>query len=241
MRRSKRLAFALLVPVLVAATAVVVERRPFDEHLEDIVGIRVSQPGLDFLSKLLAEGLEQPTLNKQIVNALEGQAFEVLVPQLGDYAYIVVDYAPGDPGEDLDGFRYSDVDVAISTAPFVGALRPEGGVLYPAIYLNSFYGSVVSNTNQLPELHVRIYYPSGSLVPIRAVAFGKLVATGIMRPYVGNGTLSVLVEDFQTRLDEFNIAFVSTAGAPPPSSTRSARCCSTRPAKNSKTPSPTCS
>lgn len=215
MRRSKRLALAILVPLFAAATAVVAERRPFNEHLNDIVGIRVSQPGLDFLSKLLAEGLEQPTLNKQIVSALEGQAFDVLVPQLGDYAHIVVDYAPGEPNEELDGFRYSDVDVAISTAPFVGALRPEGGVLYPAIYLNSFYGSVVSNTNQLPELHVRIYYPSGSLVPIRAVAFGKLVATGILRPYIGNGTLSVLVEDFQTRLLDFNIAFVATAGATP--------------------------
>lgn len=215
MHRFARLVALLLLPPSLAAATPVVERLPYDSYLDDIFSIRISQPGLDFLAKILGDGLEQPTLNQQIVGALEGQAFTVLVPQLGDFAYIVVDYAPGVPGEELDGFRYSDVDVEISTAPFVGALRPEGGVLYPAISLNRFYGSIVSNTNNLPELHVRVYYPSGNPVPIRAVAFGKLIATGILRPYVGNGTLSVMVEDFQTRLEEFNIAWVATAGAPP--------------------------
>jgi hypothetical protein len=215
MRRLARLAALSFLPLSLAAATPVVERLPYDSYLDDIFSVRISQPGLDFLAQILADGLEQPTLNQQIVGALEGQAFTVLVPQLGDYAYIVIDYAPGDAGEELDGFRYSDVDVEISTAPFVGALRPEGGVLYPAIALNRFYGSVVSNTNNLPELHVRVYYPSGNPVPILAVAYGKLIATGILRPYVGNGTLSVMVEDFQTRLEEFNIAWVATAGATP--------------------------
>ncbi len=215
MRRLARLVALSLLPLSLAAATPVVERMPYDSYLDDIFSVRISQPGLDFLAQILADGLEQPTLNQQIVGALEGQSFTVLVPQLGDFAHIVIDYAPGDPGEELDGFRYSDVDVEISTAPFVGALRPEGGVLYPAIALNRFYGGGASNTNNLPELHVRVYYPSGNPVPIRAVAYGKLIATGILRPYVGNGTLSVMVEDFQTRLEEFNIAWVSTAGASP--------------------------
>lgn len=194
--------------------ASVEERRPFDAWLDDILTLRISQGGLDYLAKLLGDGLEQPGLRQEIVDALEGQSFEVLVPQLGDRALIVVDYAEGTPNSQLDGFRYDQVGVSLTTVPQLGALRPEPGVLYPIIDLYGWSGGTV-DTDFMPELHVVVYYPSGNTIPIRAVAYGRLRATGLLRPYIGDGTLSVMVEEFQTRLDNFNIAWVSTPGASP--------------------------
>jgi len=203
----RRLCVGVLILAAGTPAAAQVERVPFDTSLADVASLRLSQPGLDFLARLLELGLEQPTLKRDVVNALEGQEFEILVPNFGDQARIVVDFGPETDAPEIDGFRYDDVDVKLSTVPIRGSVSPEPGVLFPQLDLLRFFGEgSTENTDQLPELHVRIFFPSDNFDnPISAVAFGRLSATGVMRPVLRGGSVGFLMEQFDTIIQDFEI------------------------------------
>ncbi len=206
-------------PVLVAAigwpAGTAELRKPFDADLNDIVDIRISDAGLEFIANLLADGLEQNALKTQVIDALEDQKFEILVPTFGGYADITVDFGETSAAPGLDGFRYDDVEFELSSVPTSTNLLPESGVLYPTLYLNEYVGSALPE--KLPELHVRIIYPPfvSSTAPVSTVARARLQTSGVLRPFVGNGTLSFLIEQFDTLITEFQVdPIILGAGVP---------------------------
>lgn len=191
-----------LLAVFAAELTPAQERRPFNAFLDDIVDVRISTSGLDFLAQLLADGLEQDELRTEAIAALEDQSFQILMPPpLGDYATITVDFGETSSAPHLDGFRYDVVDVELSTVPFASNVLPESGVLYPQLSLLQWTGA--DDPEKLPELYVRITHPLLGSTPVSAIAQGVIVTSGILRPFVGNGTVGFLVQNFETQVLEF--------------------------------------
>ena len=62
-----------------------------DALVEHAISARITQDGLDYIALLLEKGLEANNLRGDIVRALEGQVFRILMPQFGGYAVITVD------------------------------------------------------------------------------------------------------------------------------------------------------
>ncbi|RMF14656.1 MAG: hypothetical protein D6761_09125, partial [Candidatus Dadabacteria bacterium] len=198
----------LVLGTLLASGAPRADTLPFDAQLQDIVDVRVSDRGLDFLARLLGEGLLQPTLKQDIVAALEDQSFKVLIPNNlgGGYATFTVDFGETSATPELDGFRYDDLDMELSTVPGATNLIPENGVLYPRINLNAWSGS--TETDKLPELWLRVDYPP-FVTGIPAVARAKLSTAGVLRPYIGAGTVGFMVERFDTQIFDFRVDFLN--------------------------------
>jgi hypothetical protein len=177
------------------------KRRPAENLVEHALLARIPQEGLDYLAELLEFGLESNNLQSDIVQALEGQTFEVLVPQLGGYAVITVDYGDGRPFSDLDGFRYDDVSVVLSSTPQAPRVAPEAAVIYPSLYLNEY------QEVELPELHVFASYDPfiSASNPVSAVVEAVLVTSGVLRPYVRGGEIAISVSNFETNVFDMRI------------------------------------
>lgn len=198
------LAAAVLL-LSVETVALAAQKLPYDAFLQDIVDVRISDAGLNFLAELLGNGLLQPTLRSDIVGALEDQRFVVLIPNDlgGGYAEFVVDHGFSSPTSEQDGFRYDDLTVELTTVPAATNLVPEAGVLYPKINLLGWSGSAFED--QLPELWLRVNYPP-FITDVPAVARARLNTTGVLRPYVGEGgTVGFLVENFDSQIFEFKV------------------------------------
>ena len=178
-----------------------INTRSPDTLVEHALTTRITQGGLDYIALLLEKGLEANNLRGDIVRALEGQVFRILMPQFGGYAVITVDYGEGRPHSDLDGFRYDDVTIELSSIPLAPRVVPESGVVYPALTLNRYKG------NLLPELHVFISYDPfiPASTPISAVAEAILVTSGVLRPSFDGGDIRIEAADFETNVFQMNI------------------------------------